>query len=85
MYEGADLQLETIKDIDIDKDDYIIDTALKGLSKAKHEDVDLTKDAIQDFQKLSIAKGLPTINLNRYRNDDFYKYGQLMDKDVPLF
>ena len=77
--------MERIKDIDIDKDDYIIDTALKELSKAKHEDVDLTKDAIQDFQKLSIVKGLPTINLNRYRNDDFYKYGQLMDKDVPLF
>jgi len=79
------LQLERIGNIDIENDDHIIDTALRGLAKAKHEEVDLKRDAIKDFQKLTIAKGLPTINMNRYRNEEFYKYGQMMDKDVPIF
>jgi hypothetical protein len=32
-----------------------------------------------------VAKGLPTIALNRYKNKELYAHGQLMDKDVPLY
>ena len=56
------MALDKLDDIDIERDDHIIDTALRGLSKAKHEVIDLEKDAIKDFQKLTIAKSLPTIN-----------------------
>jgi hypothetical protein len=65
-------------------DDWFV-IANRQLDTPKHEEVDLKKDAIKDFQKLTIAKGLPTINMNRYRNEEFYKYGQMMDKDVPIF
>jgi hypothetical protein len=40
---------------------------------------------IKDFQKLSIAKNLPTISFNTFRNRDVYQYGGFMDKDIPMY
>ena len=49
------------------------------------EKIQNKKEEIRDFQKLSVAKGMPTISVNRYKDKDLYAYGQLMDKDVPIF
>ena len=41
--------------------------------------------AVKDFQKLMLAKDMASISLNRHKNREFYDYGQLMDKDVPIY
>jgi hypothetical protein len=57
-----------------------------GLKKEEERSEAVEKiNEIQDFKKLTVAKDMPTISVNRYKNKELYQHGQLMDRDVPIY
>jgi len=83
-----DVGLDEIKvsQIDIEKDHGLIDRALERLKQEENRCEAVERmHQIRDFEPLQVAKGMPTISLNRYKNKELFAYGQLMDKDVPLY
>ena len=77
-----------MKTLDIDKDERVINAALRELNKTQHQDLKDLNDPkliLKDFEKLHLGKGMTSISQNRYKNKELFAYGQLMDKDVPIF
>ncbi|TNV84993.1 hypothetical protein FGO68_gene7792 [Halteria grandinella] len=84
----GDITMDSIRlGLNIEKHSDLIDSALQLLSKGKHEGLDLVKEhkKVRDFQILQFAKDMPSISLNRYKNKEFYSFGQLMDRDCPIY